>query len=170
PGEACRRLRRVLEDEARGEEQRLGMLLELAARRAGAHAKGGQLVVSRHKKPGPLVQRTGFFSSARFSCIYYAPASCGPSNRRDGKNYTLCGQIQIQLGAVLFGGIAGGIAARLDLAQVVGGHVAGDVDAVEAGRLEMREARVGAAHRLLQLIQVLVDERISADLAAHLIL
>ena len=43
-GEARRGLRGVLEHEARGQEQRLGMLVELAARRAGAHAQGGDLV------------------------------------------------------------------------------------------------------------------------------
>ena len=42
--EARRRLRRALEDEARGEIQRLGMLAELAALDAGAHRQRFQLV------------------------------------------------------------------------------------------------------------------------------
>jgi hypothetical protein len=49
-GEARRRLARVVEDEARGEEERLGMLLELGTRLAGAHALGCDLVFFGHKK------------------------------------------------------------------------------------------------------------------------
>ena len=85
--EARRRLGGVVEHEARREIERFGVLLELAAHLAGAHAQRGQLVVFGHKKPGPLVQRTGFFPTARFSWIYYAPASCGPSNRREQRIY-----------------------------------------------------------------------------------
>ena len=41
-GEARRGLRRVVEHEARGEEQRFGVLVELGAHLAGAHALGRQ--------------------------------------------------------------------------------------------------------------------------------
>src|SRR2546422_10497507 len=77
-GEARSRLLGVVENEARGEEQRLGVLVELGARLPGAHAQRCQIRLFFHKKTRP--QRTGF--SARFSGIYYAPASCG-SNRRE---------------------------------------------------------------------------------------
>src|SRR2546423_15546215 len=107
------------------------MFLELAARRAGTHAQGGKLVVSGHKKTRASVQRTGF-SSARFSWIYYAPASCGPSNRRESRTIS-GGEVQIQLGAVVLGRVAGRIPLELDVAQVVARHIAGDVVPVEAG-------------------------------------
>src|SRR6185436_17262085 len=87
---ARRGLLGVLEDEARGKEQRLGVLLELGARRAGAHAFRCQLVAFSHKKTRASVRRAGFLGrtcAARFSWIYCAPASCGPSNRRVRGNY-----------------------------------------------------------------------------------
>ena len=52
--------------------------------------------------------------------------------------------------------------------QVVGGDVAGDVVAVEARRLEFRELRIGGAHRALQRLEVLVDQKVGADLLRDL--
>jgi hypothetical protein len=59
------------------------MLLELAAYLAGAHAQCCEIKFFAHKKTRP---RGGPGFSARFSGIYYAPASCG-SNRREGSQY-----------------------------------------------------------------------------------
>src|SRR6266850_3570849 len=120
------------------------------------------------KKPGRLVSLKGYrVFAARFSGICYAPASCG-SNRRE-KGTISGGEVQIQLRVVL-DRIAARVALPLDRAQVVGGDVAGDVVAVEAGGLEIGEARIGAPHRVLQLLEVLVDERVGTDLAADLLL
>ena len=57
------------------------------------------------------------------------------------------------------------IAALGELREVVGGHVAGDVFAVEARRLELGEPGAGGAHRGLQRLELLVNEEIGADLA-----
>ena len=126
-GEARRGLRGALEHEARGEEQRLGVLVEVAAHLPGAHAQGRQLDSSfAIKKPGLSVQADRVLS-ARFSGICYAPASCG-SNRRERRNYISSGQIQVELRRFVVAGVALRVALDLDRAQVVAGDVAGDVD------------------------------------------
>jgi hypothetical protein len=53
-GEARRGLRRVVEQEARSQEQRFGVLVELGAHLPGAHALGRQLMLICHKKTRPL--------------------------------------------------------------------------------------------------------------------
>src|SRR5205807_7493737 len=117
------------------------------------------------KKPG----RSGPGFSARFSGIYYAPASCG-SNRRD--KVSISGsEVQIELRAFgIVPRVARGIPPDLDVAQVVAGDVPRDVVPVEARGLEVLQLRIGAAHDVLQRVEVLVDECIGADLPRHLLL
>jgi hypothetical protein len=86
-------LRRAVEHEARREEQGLGMFLELGASLPGTHTQGRKLErVCHGPRPclrAPEKQKPGQadrVSSARFSCIFNAPASCG-SNRRE-RHYT----------------------------------------------------------------------------------
>src|SRR5437879_12882149 len=169
-GEARSRLLGVVENEARGEEQRLGVLVELGARLPGAHAQRCQIRLFFHKKTRPHLRtkRTGSFS-ARFSGIYYAPASCG-SNRRE--KVSISGrEVQIELCA--FGvvpRVARGIPPDLDVAQVVAGDIPRDVVPVEARGLEVLQLRIGAAYSGLQAIAVLVDERLGVELSRHLLL
>src|SRR5467141_963867 len=78
-GEARSRLLGVVEDEARGEEQRLGVLVELGARLPGAHAQRCQIRLFIHKKTRPqAVAQIGatrsVYQAARFksSCALSA--------------------------------------------------------------------------------------------------
>ena len=80
------------------------------------------------------------------------------------------GQIQIELSIIVVRRIALRVALDLDVAQVVAGHVAGDVDPVEARGLEAGKPRIDLAHRVLQLLQVLVDQGVGADLVRDLVL
>src|SRR6267154_1878662 len=54
-------------------------------------------------------------------------------------------------------------ASPLDPVQIGRRDIAGDVDPVEAGRLEAIQARASVAHRTLQIPDVLVDQRVGAD-------
>src|SRR5438105_14452297 len=111
------------------------------------------------KKPG----RSGPGFSARFSGIYYAPASCG-SNRRE--KVSISGrEVQIELRA--FGvvpRVARGIAPDLDVAQVVAGDIPRAVVHVKARGFDILQLRTAGAHRILQPVEVLVGQRTDFDL------
>jgi len=80
-GKPRRRLGGVGEDEAGGQVERFGVLVELAAYLAGADGQGLQAIllvhVSSPKKQNPVGagQRGPGFLCPRFSWIYQAPAS-----------------------------------------------------------------------------------------------
>src|SRR2546423_6154761 len=117
------------------------------------------------KKPGP--KRTGFFRHALAAFITrpQAVAQIG------AKAKIISGwEGETELRGVALLRVARGVAAGFDAAQIIAGDVAGDVVAVEARGLEVRELRVGAAHGVLQLVEILVDERVGADFARHLLL
>src|SRR5882762_10198681 len=122
------------------------------------------------KKPRLICELSGpGFSRHALAAFITRPQAVG-SNRREKASISGC-EVQIELCA--FGvvpRVARGIAPDLDVAQVVAGDIPRDVVPVEARGLEVLQPRIGAAHRVLQRVKVLVDERIGADLSRHLLL
>src|SRR5690349_15644319 len=68
----------------------------------------------------------------------------------------------------VLGNLRVGLAARLialdrEMRQIVRSYVSGDVLAIETRGLEVDDARIAVAHRILQRVEVLIDEEIGAD-------
>src|SRR5216684_7292439 len=81
------------------------------------------------------------------------------------------GRVKVELVVlgVLFVFLAAG-ALPLDRGEVLAGDVAGDVYPVETRGLELRELRIDRAHRGLERVQILIDDRVCTDLARDLLL
>src|SRR5882672_5785973 len=75
------------------------------------------------------------------------------------------GEVELVALALVLALLAAGVARLLDRSEVLAGDVSGDVDAVEARSLELGELRVDRAHRGLERVEVLVDDRVGSDLA-----
>src|SRR5882672_10783295 len=80
------------------------------------------------------------------------------------------GEVELVALALVLALLAAGVARLLDRSEVLAGDVSGDVDAVEARSLELGELRVDRAHRGLERVEVLVDDRVGSDLARDLLL
>src|SRR5713101_6700762 len=79
-------------------------------------------------------------------------------------------QVELVVFGFLLAFLPAGVALPLDRGEVLAGHVSGDVHAVEAGRFELGELGIDRAHRSLERVEVLVDDRIRPDLAGNLLL
>ena len=69
--------------------------------------------------------------------------------------------------AVIVAGLALATALAFDDVEVVLVDVAGDVAAIEAGGLENRQVRTDRRDRAAQGVEILINERIGADLLAQ---
>ena len=86
--------------------------------------------------------------------------------------HVLLSSVKVELVALGFflAFLPAGIALLLDRSEVLAGDVSGDVHPIETRRFKLRELRVDRAHRKLQRLEILVDDRVSADLARDLLL
>src|SRR5690606_22051435 len=120
---------------------------------------------------GKTAGRTGVNAFApRFSCISYALASRDKSAHCHYTLFLHSGKLEVHLVAVRV------LAARarttplvLDPVEILRGDVAGHVDAVEAGGLELLHSRARVAHRALHAVDVLVEQRVGPDRHADLL-
>src|SRR5229473_5372708 len=78
-------------------------------------------------------------------------------------------QVELVVLGFLLAFLPAGVALPLDRGEVLAGNVSGDVHAVEARGFELSELRIDRAHRGLERVEVLIDDRIGADLARALL-
>src|SRR5207249_6789246 len=79
-------------------------------------------------------------------------------------------QVELVVLGVLHAFLAAGVALPFDRSKVLAGDVSGDIHPVETRGLELRELRIDRAHRILERVQILIDDRIRPDLARDLLL
>src|SRR5438105_13991241 len=87
-----------------------------------------------------------------------------------GRN--LLGRVKVELVVlgVLLAFLTIGVALPLDRGEIFARHVSCNVYPVETRGLELRELRIDRAHRGLERVQILINDRVRPDLARDLLL